>query len=393
MKEEIRGRWTAAVGTITTSRIYKGGNIMNSYASVLGSASERLDRKKSALLIASLFVMAMFVYSLMVTQDANAQTVPSGPVAWGDNSSNQLNVPSGLTNVKTISAGWKHNLALKNDGTVVAWGDNASGQTNVPLGLTNVQAISAGGSHSLALKADGTIVSWGDNSYGQRNMPAGLTNVKAISAGYTHSLALKNDGTVVAWGYNSNGQTNVPAGVNEVEAISGGGYHSLALNVPTPPGAVNLFDAGQGDGQVYLIWSNPSDVDFTAVRVLRSTTGFATSATPDSNQTQVYEGTAQSFNDTGLANGTTYYYTAYAKDDAGLWSAQSTSQAMPVAVDTTAPAAPVITSPANNTSDNDGSFTLSGTAEPNSTVKIYEGTTLKITTTTDADGAWSASFN
>jgi hypothetical protein len=57
--------------------------------------------------------------------------------------------------------------------------------------------------------------------------------------------------------------------------------------------------------------------------------------------------------------------------------------------DTTAPAAPVITSPANNTHDIDGSFTISGTAEANSTVEVFEGTASRGTTATDASGTWS----
>jgi hypothetical protein len=32
-----------------------------------------------------------------------------------------------------------------NNGTVVAWGDGSSGETNVPSGLTNVVAIAASG--------------------------------------------------------------------------------------------------------------------------------------------------------------------------------------------------------------------------------------------------------
>ena len=60
--------------------------------------------------------------------------------------------------------------------------------------------IAAGAYHNLALKNDGTVVAWGENCYGQATVPAGLSGVVAIAAGALHSLALKNDGTVVAWG-------------------------------------------------------------------------------------------------------------------------------------------------------------------------------------------------
>ena len=62
---------------------------------------------------------------------------------------------------------------------------------------------------------------------------------------------------------------------------------------------------------------------------------------------------------------------------------------LPVATDTTPPAAPVITAPANNSYDTDGAFTVSGTAEAASTVNLLEGTTSRGTATTTAGGAWS----
>ena len=56
-------------------------------------------------------------------------------------------MPSGLSNVVAIAAGWYHNLALKSDGTVVAWGDDwsDSGAANVPSGLSNVWLSQQGG--------------------------------------------------------------------------------------------------------------------------------------------------------------------------------------------------------------------------------------------------------
>jgi Zn-dependent metalloprotease/alpha-tubulin suppressor-like RCC1 family protein len=91
-----------------------------------------------------------------------------------------------LTNAVAISAGSGHNLALKADGTVVAW--SSQGQASVPSGLSNVVAISAGyygngQNWSMALTTDGTVVAWGDNNYHQTEIPAGLNNVVAISAG------------------------------------------------------------------------------------------------------------------------------------------------------------------------------------------------------------------
>lgn len=158
-------------------------------------------------------------------------SLPGVVVAWGDNASGQLDIPTGLTNAVAIAGGGNHSLALKVDGSVVAWGDNSSGQTNVPASLSNVIAVAGGYAHSMALKSDGTVMAWGNNSSGpgQTNVPVGLTNVIAIAAGWAHSLALKLDGTVIAWGQNYYGQSTVPAGLSNVVAIAGGSGHSLAL--------------------------------------------------------------------------------------------------------------------------------------------------------------------
>jgi transcriptional regulator of NAD metabolism len=140
-------------------------------------------------------------------------------------------VPAGLSGVTSIAAGTGHNLALKSDGTVVAWGDNSSGQINVPAGLSGVTSIAAGSAHSLALKSDGTVVAWGNNSTGQINVPVGLSGVTAIAAGVAHSMALTGGGRVFAWGQNNAGQLNVPTALPPVISIAAGMDHSLALVV------------------------------------------------------------------------------------------------------------------------------------------------------------------
>jgi trimeric autotransporter adhesin len=150
-------------------------------------------------------------------------------VAWGNNGYDQTNVPPGLSGVKAIAAGGYHTVALLSGGTLMAWGNNGNGQASVPIGLAGVSAIAAGYAHTVALKSNGTVVVWGDNFYGQTNVPAGLSGVTAIAAGGYHTVAMQSDGTVVAWGLNADGQTTVPAALNGVVAVAGGGYHTLAL--------------------------------------------------------------------------------------------------------------------------------------------------------------------
>ena len=64
-------------------------------------------------------------------------------------------------------------------------------------------------------------------------------------------------------------------------------------------------------------------------------------------------------------------------------------------IDTTAPVAPTITSFSTDSGvvgdhiTNDNTLTLTGTAEANSTVKVYDGATLLGSATANGSGAWS----
>src|SRR3954469_13453421 len=61
-------------------------------------------------------------------------------------------------------------------------------------------------------------------------------------------------------------------------------------------------------------------------------------------------------------------------------------------VDTTAPAAPTITAPPDNSAQNSTTVTLSGNAEAGSTVEVFEGATSRGTTTATAQGTWTRSI-
>ena len=84
-----------------------------------------------AALVAALLGMAVLGVSPADAQEQTGDAV----VAWGFNGFGQGAFPPELSDVRATSAGGLHNLALKEDGTVVGWGDDANGQSTAPTWL------------------------------------------------------------------------------------------------------------------------------------------------------------------------------------------------------------------------------------------------------------------
>lgn len=229
--------------------------------------------------------------------------------AWGSNGGGQLgdgtttnrsspvSVIGGITNWTQISPGAAHTLALRTDGTAWSWGLNSSGQLgdgttvsklspiSVVGGFVNWIQVSAGGRHSLALRSDGTAWGWGNNLFGRlgdnsttnRTSPVsvvgGIVNWIQLSAGggvntlagfqHGHSVGLRADGTAWAWGNNASGQLGdatttgksspvaVVGGIVDWAQVSAGERHNLAIRANGTAWAWGYNGFGQlGDGTI-----------------------------------------------------------------------------------------------------------------------------------------------
>lgn len=166
-----------------------------------------------------------------------------------------------------LGAGWRHSLALTQDGSVWAWGSGVYGQNGklavqpTPERVAGLPAaavrIAAGYMHSVALLEDGRVAAWGSNQFGELGpgVPVddgkhptpviipGLTDVVDIAAGGSFTLALKSDGTVWSWGANIYGQLGDP-----VFATTSGGLSAYRAQPTQIPGLSGIRQVAAGFG-------------------------------------------------------------------------------------------------------------------------------------------------
>jgi len=125
-------------------------------------------------------------------------------------------------------------MAIRSDNSLWAWGANSLANLEVdaidtslewdearyhpPIKIMeDVLSVSAGWSHWMALRQDGSLYTWGGNVFGElgnndesngwiRRPTKVMDDVVFISAGMHHSAAIKNDGSLWMWGMNWYGQ-------------------------------------------------------------------------------------------------------------------------------------------------------------------------------------------
>jgi len=169
-----------------------------------------------------------------------------------------------LKNIVAISSGYGHVLALDTEGNVWSFGCNTYKQlgrvTTDPKdnatpkkveGLPPIASLSAGYRHSLALAKDGSLWGWGLNAHGQLGTitnelmnvtptKISVDHVAQILAGYDYSLIIKDDGSVWGWGMNieewfDKGDVEYTVepkevkGLKNVSQLAAGGAHIIAL--------------------------------------------------------------------------------------------------------------------------------------------------------------------
>ena len=220
-------------------------------------------------------------------------------------------------------------------------------------------------------------------------------------SGTTYSVPLLEGGqsTQIVW--NSAGNSTYAAGSFTQYKDLTGAIHNIVggqvtigekpILLMTPNATTSTAPADKTAPSAPTIASFSTDSGVLGDRITNDNT-LTLSGTAEANSTvKLYDGTtllgnalangagAWSYTTATLANGG-HSFKATATDAAGNTSAAST--ALSAAIDTAAPVAPTIVSFSTDSGvvgdhiTNDNTLTLSGTAEANSTVKLYDGTTL-----------------
>jgi hypothetical protein len=214
-------------------------------------------------------------------------------------------------------------------------------------------------------------------------------------------------GSVDRSGITVSGNVNMETG-NTIQANNAETLLPLPPSTPTPPEPPPPEppppEPTPSDLPAPVITSFSNDSGVVGDGITNDNTLRLTGTAPANSTVRIYDGEshlgsvtangsgAWSFTTTASGNGS-HSFTVTATDAAG--NIRAALAPMNVTVDRVAPAAPTITGFSNDTgmvgdgTTNDNTLTLTGTAEANSTVRVYDGADLLGSTTTNGSGAWS----
>jgi alpha-tubulin suppressor-like RCC1 family protein len=170
-----------------------------------------------------------------------AMTTQTTIRCWGDNSSGQLDVPSGLGTIERLITYLNATCAIRNKGGATCWGevDHAEYLERILLdassAFSNHYAVGGyghrylNGNHVCEVTSTGLLNCWGNDSDGQAEVPDDLGTVIAVTAGARHSCAITEAKTVRCWGDNELSQLDVPLALGNVTQISASGSTTCAV--------------------------------------------------------------------------------------------------------------------------------------------------------------------
>ena len=239
--------------------------------------------------------------------------------------------------IGSITTGGLFSAVTLGNGTVVATSEDISGSSNItvtfgPVSSTNSTVVA----FPTSVKADGVSTSAVTVALKDANNNLVSGHNATISSGtypttITPSSGMTDSSGQVVFKVNSaqEGTANITA-TDTTESVVIDSTASIVFTEITPPTNVENFTAIAGNGKIFLSWMNPSatnpiNFDFAGVKIIQ------TGSNPPSptDGTEVYDSTGTSYTDTGLTNGTTYFYTAFAYDEVANYASGAQDSTTP----------------------------------------------------------------
>ncbi|MDX6335827.1 MAG: hypothetical protein QOG05_3167, partial [Streptosporangiaceae bacterium] len=208
---------------------------------------------------------------------------------------------------------------------------------------------------NVTVKAHGTMVLTETGQQNSTNFDGSDYPPNAYNGGNTASCA--NSGAIPAVNltivgttttYMDSGQVLNGGGVDSGHCLNGAfvsgrmdeshPWVQIGSSAPTAPTAPQSLAATAGSGSVALTWAAPTSdggAAITGYNIYRGTSPGAESAPPIATNVS-----ASGFTDTGLVNGTTYYYKVAAVNSAGTSAQSNEAFATPHLVQASVPSAP-----------------------------------------------------
>ena len=350
---------------------------------------------------------------IQVSTASGTVTIPNTITSFAYGYCAGVNRPTMST---TWDFAWGSGVGTSQDNFGLNIGSNGLGTQVADAGRFILDAINAGSSlGGAAQPADcgnttSVFYQWVD----QNNVPVASLTPTPVPLPVTSHFG---NSIVPVYALENGSTTGTTAGFPSTFsfAAAGPGYYKLlAWPVATSSGTGAVSCVGRtwspasiGDGwqvgSVFNDYAIPAPV--APVISTPATGGFTGSTTPTFTGTgiagytvTVAEGTTNLCTATVTAGGTwtcnsttltvaTHTVTAVQIDGAGIYSPVSNTVAF--TIDVTAPAAPVISAPANGTLTGNRTPAISGTGEPNATITVRDGATPVCTATVTAGGTWS----
>lgn len=217
---------------------------------------------------ASALVQTITTSQLSLT---NSVSITTGLVAGGTTPAYSWN---------QVSAGDRHTVAIRNDGTLWSWGYNPSGQLGdntvanksspVQIGTGSWTQVRALENNTYAIDTNSMLWSWGRGDLGMlgsgsgtityRSSPVqvGSNSWTSIGGGTSHVLAVRSDGTLWGWGDGTRYQLTLTSAVYSWSQIQSGDNHTVAIR---SDGTLWAWGSGiLGDGTYYQKRSSPVQI-------------------------------------------------------------------------------------------------------------------------------------